>query len=243
MNRLNLANPPFRRTSGFTQIEWMVASSLFAVLFAMTAPLFESVRENARAAQCRNNMRSIAFAVLDYENEHGILPGPVFRRVRTPVGEPHPSELNWNMDEYFGPNAPVWNCPTNARTLDAKVNPGRVMFLLLNLRETSPSNWFGYVRTQPRAPVAISDIIRHSPLPPGNMIRDLRNIWMIADADGWNYDALSISGGGSLGPDTFPIDSNAGPVHRGGRNYVFFDGHAELLMPVDFPPFSGVIRD
>ncbi len=218
MNRFNLTNPPFRRTSGFTQIEWMVACSLFAVLFAMTAPLFESVRENARAAQCRNNMRSIAFAVLDYENEHGSLPGPIFRAVRRPwVENPGVSAF---LEDYFQAtpgNPSPFVCPSNETSLAYE---SAAVFQLNNRQSTNPRRFFGYPDTADE-PYSLSEIEAAGRIPPGSFARNLREIWMISETDSSNY--------------PMPGEEPQPPPHAGGRHYVFFDGSLEHRTLDDLP--------
>ena len=218
MNRHNPNRSIFRHTGGFTFIEWMVASSLFAVLFAMTASFFESVRENARAAQCRENMRLIAFAVLDYESEHRVLPGPIFRRVSAPVGEPDATELNWFINEFFELNSQVWSCPSNETAMNFAESP---VFILNNQLATMPPRFFGYPSGVGNDPMSIGEIVAARRTPPGSFATNLRQIWMISDVDSNNY--------------SMPGEEPQPPPHSGGRHYVFFDGSLEHRTLDDLP--------
>ena len=55
---------------GFTLIELLVVIAIIAILAAILFPVFQSVRENARAADCVSNQKQIALAVIQYTNDN-----------------------------------------------------------------------------------------------------------------------------------------------------------------------------
>jgi len=64
-----------KRKAGFTLTELIVVISVVAGLVAMFLPSITAIREYARRAQCRSNLRQAAVAVGLYQTEHtGLFP-------------------------------------------------------------------------------------------------------------------------------------------------------------------------
>ena len=60
--------------SGFTLVELLVSISVMGILAAMLLPAVQSSREAARGVQCKNNLKQLTLAAINYEARCGCFP-------------------------------------------------------------------------------------------------------------------------------------------------------------------------
>lgn len=230
----------------FTLIELLTVIAIIGILASILIPVVGKVRESAHQVQCGSNMRQVAQAILTYESEFGVLPGPTERDVQSPLaGDSRrgatipPSawpegdaniDLSVLMEHYLldggkydaGDPGPFM---CTAGLEKAKASPLIPVFLLMRNIRTVPPSFFGdtdFEDSRAR-PKSLDQIVAAGEGARSRLATELSMIWMISDIDGGNYGGAS--GIGRDSPLTYA------PVHNGGRNYVFFDGHLEFCKP------------
>ena len=86
---------------GFTLIELLVVIAIIAVLIALLLPAVQQAREAARRTQCKNNLKQLGLALMNYESTTGVFP---YEKCTTGVNQ------NWiQMVLPYMDQAPIYN--------------------------------------------------------------------------------------------------------------------------------------
>jgi prepilin-type N-terminal cleavage/methylation domain-containing protein/prepilin-type processing-associated H-X9-DG protein len=72
------ANSFHASRQGFSLVELLVVIGIVAILIGLLLPAVQSAREAARATSCRNHVRQLGVAALNYESSFEYLTGPWF---------------------------------------------------------------------------------------------------------------------------------------------------------------------
>src|SRR6478735_10325841 len=87
------------KKSGFTLIELLVVIAIIAVLIALLLPAVQQAREAARRTQCKNNLKQIGLAILNYHETYNMFPPSATFDGKA---EPGPAFNNLNITGGFG---------------------------------------------------------------------------------------------------------------------------------------------
>jgi prepilin-type N-terminal cleavage/methylation domain-containing protein len=59
---------------GFTLVELLVVIAIIGILVALLLPAIQAARESARRTECKNQLKNIGLAILNFENSHKVFP-------------------------------------------------------------------------------------------------------------------------------------------------------------------------
>ncbi|WP_081721965.1 type II secretion system protein [Geminisphaera colitermitum] len=222
----NQTVPRRPRTDAFTLIELLAVITIIGVLAAIVIPVSAKVRQSARTAQCKSNLRQIGLAVILHANEqrNNTLPGPLYGKIAPAIKK---NDANGRLGLYLASQfqttlinnevvmLPVLVCPgfAMARPDLIGVDESKNAIVYANNRDPLVPGYDGSVWGYPG-----SADPKNRPVPLHQISEPSRN-WMIRDIDyttgkgyGWPEDMMAPA-----------------PVHGNKYNRVYFDGHVASI--------------
>jgi prepilin-type N-terminal cleavage/methylation domain-containing protein/prepilin-type processing-associated H-X9-DG protein len=225
---------PHRR--GFTLIELLVVIAIIAVLAAILFPVFAQAREKARQASCLSNVKQIGVGAMMYAQDYDetFMVGAN----NTPGGN-----FRWYRDiaPYIKNNV-IRNCPSNTRRV---VRDGSWTNYGINVSISPWGDWKRPVSlaeiNAPAGLVLASDTGQFSNTLMGDSAaRNDPLKWMAhhIDATDWLLMGPYVWPGMPYGGHPYRADCGITtdnrcrrplPIHNGGPNVLFADGHAKWM--------------
>ena len=257
---------PSHRRRGFTLVELLVVIGIIAVLISILLPAMGRARESANRAQCLSNLRQIAIAVTSYAQEKKVLPGPINVGIADPetvnattnnpftTTEKRQQLSNADLLQPFLRNSrSVWFCQSSSdlRERAVSLSNGKVYnwcYKMNNQPDTRETFFFGswtstrteWEKTPKKITQVRSTVNEYSALNTRQPQKSHSEIWMISDLDGRNFTKAHTATFGITDDAIDPEKRPWQPPHKSGkvgRNYAYFDGHAEWRM-IDFWPVN-----
>jgi len=209
-----------RQSRGFTLIELLVVIAIIAILAAILFPVFAKVREKARQTACLSNEKQIGLGIMQYvqDNDEMYPQLRVWDSAATFGGNGFETDYWWSQAIYpYVKSDKVYICPSNPDT--GPVCPNKTTFApfihesyAMNTRVSQPNGWWS---SQTGTMATVQE--------PANKI-------MICEAT-----AEFIPSPDFMWPEISPTDMGTFDFagHNGIENFVFCDGHAKAMRPVN----------
>lgn len=203
-----------RDRKGFTLIELLVVIAIIAILAAILFPVFISVRAKAKQARCMNNMNQIGLAVLQYVQDHnGMFPTVDISNPMWNVNNSRQYGVFYVIAPYLK-NVRVLLCPNHKGT-------SRINYVVNGSRTVSNSGYdtvWGYINeTGTVYSYAAKEGVIRTPTRVIAVFEEWRDQWCGDVNSGWYHEFFK------------------NPLHNGGMNFAFCDGHARWYETKGYP--------
>lgn len=246
------------KNRGFTLIELLVVIAIIAILAAILFPVFMNAREKARQTACISNMNQLSKAFRMYlDDSNGQYPLLGNLDVFAKQGENNPGgawiwfDGRW-VDtggfHYNNPNVPWgWKANPAKGSIWKYTNRTRNLFVCPSDKHSRLRNWtryggFGlsYTVNNNIGSADYGDTLSsNSPAMESDIVRPTKTVLMADQGDGsltTHPPVVTAMKAAGLPPRTPCYDGNwrwwehgPSPVHCGGENWVFCDGHVRWL--------------
>ncbi len=99
----------------FTLTELLIVLAIIAILAAILFPVFSRVRENARRSACQSNLKQIGLGLVQYAQDYDGINPPRF--IGTDAAQADKNPRNWRVLLYpYAKSAAVFQCPSNPKS-------------------------------------------------------------------------------------------------------------------------------
>lgn len=249
---------PYRR--GFTLIELLVVISIIALLIGILLPALGSARASARNVQCKSALRQIGLTVQMYalDNNDFLIPLHVRNEeLGAPLGRTGTAaRMFWFEVLGFYTNGEILdfssttdnlaesifaNCPDFEPVLDGAGNARKdLVGYGMNAHYDAPTFDGGLFVGPPHFDTSINRFVEVKL----SLVTDATKRPLIGDAEAFFLESSRGPVGFAGGPLVFPKEADrdgipnpvalAGQLfrrHKTGANFVFYDGHVDLMTP------------
>ncbi len=236
---------------GFTLIELLVVVAIIAILAAILFPVFAQAREKAKTASCSSNMAQVAKGLQMYQSDYDEHLCPVRVWGTGGVGnDTYPAMRSgvWHhLIQPYVKNEKILACPS--MTVTEAPYPDFAATYGLNYRMTqfrttpniddAPTLWFGTISTSQLKRPAETIWFCDTAWVNNPTVRPVHNedptLWQL-QLGSWNYSGYvrfpqdpngQMNGGGNYVDIYNSSPWRPAPVHAGGTNVTFADGHVK----------------
>lgn len=201
---------------GFSLVELLMVIAVVAVLAAILFPVYRGVQQKAESSKCATNMRSIGAAFLAYSADHGgYLPAArLHPGADSSLGRQNQNG-HWETElaEYVGFN--IRKVALDDGNVSLMICPGGRTGMNANTANREMDNEPGDNLSGPgdyQTPLAL--------------VPDPTNTVLLGDSDNYHH---GVWKGMTSSEESGEYQSGDPIRHDGKANYLFVDGHVELL--------------
>jgi prepilin-type N-terminal cleavage/methylation domain-containing protein/prepilin-type processing-associated H-X9-DG protein len=208
---------PTRTRRGFTLIELLTVIAIIGILAAILIPVVGSVRESARAALCTSNLRQIGQGIEIYTNDNnGVAPAPA--NWPTYGSSDLRTTFHFRIWSYVGYEVASFGHPANSQLTTSQTEnifhcPSTVQGAVIVPGGSNTADSYAYgMNTLPNTR-AFGDITRG--IRPDSLFTPSRTV-AVMEVKTWHANPPRYLQFGLI-------------PHKGGGNFLFYDGHVEYL--------------